>query len=59
VGIDGLEETEGHPDVDSEDVEVVAEEAIEEGTGYGTLGEDKDLEGVSVLGGLDMDQHKT
>jgi hypothetical protein len=52
VGVDGLEETEGDPDVDGEDVQVVAEEAVEEWAGDGSLGEDEDLERVGVLGGL-------
>jgi hypothetical protein len=39
VGVDGLEETEGDPDV-------------EEWAGDGSLGEDEDLERVGVLGGL-------
>lgn len=52
VRIDGLEETEGDPDVDGEDVEVVAEEAVEEWAGNGSLGKDEDLERVGVFRGL-------
>jgi hypothetical protein len=33
-------------------VEVGAEEAVDEGAGDGTLGEDEGFEGVGVLGGL-------
>lgn len=51
VCVDGLEETERDPDVDGEDVEVVAEEAVEEWSGDGSLGEDHDLKRVCVLGG--------
>ena len=49
VRIDGLEETEGDPDVDRDDVEVVAERAVEDGAADRTSAEDHDLRGVRVL----------
>ena len=49
MGVDGLEETEGDPDVDGEDVEVLHEEAVEEGPGNRASTEDEDLSGMGVL----------
>ncbi len=49
VGVDGLEEAEGDPDVDGEDVEVLGDVAVEEGTADGARAEDEDLERVGVL----------
>jgi hypothetical protein len=51
VGIDGLEETEGDPDVHGHHVEVLHEVAPEEGSGDGAEAKDGDLGGVSVFGG--------
>ena len=51
MGINGLEETEGDPDVDGEDVQVVAEHAVEDGTEDRAGSEDEDLGRVGVLGG--------
>lgn len=52
VRIDSLEETERNPHVDSGDVQVLAEETVQEGAHDGALGENEDFEGVGVLGGL-------
>ena len=49
VRIDGLEETEGDPDVHGEDVQVTAECAVEEGTRECASSEDEDLSGMRVL----------
>ncbi len=49
MGVDGLEEAEGDPDVDGEDVEVLGDVAVEEGTADGARAEDEDLERVGVL----------
>lgn len=53
VRVNGLEETEGDPNVDCQDVEVIAEEAVEERARNGALGKDEDLERVGVLGSLE------
>ncbi len=50
VRIDGLEETEDNPDVDGEDVEVVTEHAVQDGTKDRASSKDENLGGVSVLG---------
>ena len=52
VRVDGLEETEGDPKVDGENVQVLAEEAVKEGARDRALRKDKDLERVRVLGSL-------
>ena len=49
VRVNGLEETEGDPDVDRDDMEVVAERAVEDGAADRTSAEDHDLRGVRVL----------
>ncbi len=49
VGVNGLEETEGDPDVDSDDVEVVTERAVEDGAADRAGAEDHDLRRVCVL----------
>ena len=49
VRIDGLEETQGDPDVHGEDVQVTAECAVEEGTRECTSSEDEDFSGMRVL----------
>lgn len=51
VGVDGLEQSESDPDVHRQDVQVLSEETVQEGTGDGSLGEDEDLKRVGVLGG--------
>lgn len=48
-----LEQTERNPKVDGQNVQVVAEEAVQEWTGDGALRENKDFEGVCVLCGLE------
>ena len=50
VGVNGLEESERDPDVHRQDVQVLSEEAVEEGAGDGSLGKDEDLERMGVLG---------
>ena len=49
MGVDGLEKTEDDPNIDGEDVEVVAEHAVEDGTKDRASAEDKYLSRVSVL----------
>lgn len=51
VRIDGLEETEGDPDVDGEDVQVAAEHGVQDGADNRAGAEDEDLCGVGVLSG--------
>ena len=51
VRVDGLEETEGDPDVDDDDVQVVRGRGVDEGSGDGARCEDQDFERVRVLGG--------
>jgi hypothetical protein len=52
VGVDGLEQTEGDPEVDGENVEILAEETVEEWSTQSTLSEDQDFERVGVFSGL-------
>jgi hypothetical protein len=47
-----LEEAERNPDVDCRDVEILTEEAVQEGAHDGSLCEDEDFEGVGVFSGL-------
>jgi hypothetical protein len=49
VSIDCLTESESDPEVNGEDVKILSEEAVKEGTGDGTLGEDEDFEWVGVF----------
>ena len=49
--VDGLEEAEGDPEVDGDDVEVPAEGAVDEGAADRRRAENHDLGGVRVLGG--------
>ena len=49
VSINSLEETEGDPDVDGDNVEVVTERAVEDRAADRTSAEDHDLRGVRVL----------
>ena len=49
--VDGLEQTERDPDVDGEDVQVMSEAAVENGTEDCASTEDEDLCRVSILGG--------
>ena len=51
VRVDGLEETEGDPDVHGDDVEVAAERAVKQRASDRTSTEDHDLSGVRVLSG--------
>lgn len=51
VRVDGLEETEGDPDVDAEDVQVGTEETVEQGTADGARAQDEDFEWVGVFRG--------
>lgn len=51
VRIDGLEQTEGDPDVHGEDVEVSGDGAVEDGTDDSACAEDEDFGGVSVFCG--------
>jgi hypothetical protein len=51
VRIDRLEETEGNPDVDSEDVEVLCEPAVQERSADRARSENQDFSRMSVLGG--------
>lgn len=52
VSVYSLEQAEGDPDVDREDVEVLSGETVQEWAHDRALGEDKDFERVCVLGGL-------
>jgi len=51
MGIDGLEETEGNPDVDGDYVQVWLEPAVEQWSENCTRSEDHDFERMCVLGG--------
>lgn len=51
VSVDGLMKTQGNPDIDGEDVQVVREVAIQERASNGAHSEDEDLERVRELGG--------
>jgi hypothetical protein len=51
VCVDGLEETQGDPDVDSENVEVLGKVAVKQGSSDRARAKDEDFSGVSVLGG--------
>lgn len=50
VRVDRLEETQGDPDVDAEDVQVGPEEAVEQRSSDGAGAEDEDFEWVGVFG---------
>lgn len=43
MSVDGLEQSQTDPDIDSENVKVLSEKAIEEWTGDRSLGQDEDL----------------
>ena len=49
VRVDGLEEAEGDPEVDGDDVEVPAEGTVDEGAANGRGAEDHDFSGVSIF----------
>jgi hypothetical protein len=49
VRVDGLEEAQGDPDVDGEDVEITREVAIEERASNGACAQDEHLGGMRVL----------
>jgi len=49
VSIDGLAESEGYPEVDGQDVEIISEKTVEERTRYSALSENEDFERVSVF----------
>lgn len=51
VGVDGLEEAGGDPDVHGDEVEVAGDEAPQRGGPDGAHAEDHDLDGGGVLGG--------
>jgi hypothetical protein len=51
VGIDGLEETEGDPDVDSDDVQVWLEPAVEQRPEDRARSENHDFERMRVFRG--------
>jgi hypothetical protein len=51
VSVDGLEKTEGDPNVHGHDVQVLHEVTPQEGTGDCARAEDANLSGVGVLGG--------
>lgn len=57
VSIDRLEKSQGNPDVDGENVEIVAEHAVEERPRNRALCENHDLEGMSVFSGLKVSHH--
>jgi hypothetical protein len=50
MSVNCLTESESDPKVDGEDMEILSEKAVKEGTGDGTLGKDKDFKWVGVLG---------
>ena len=50
VGLDSLEEAEGHPGESGGQVEVVGEVAPDQGTADGAGSQDQDFNGVGVLG---------
>jgi hypothetical protein len=49
MSVDGLMQTHEDPDVDSEDVQVLREIAVEQRPAYGAGAEDEDLKRVSEL----------
>lgn len=49
--VNGLEEAEGDPHVDGEDVEVTEEIAVQQGSSNRARSENEDFSGVSVLSG--------
>lgn len=49
VCVDSLEQTKRDPDVDGDDVEILAEPAVKQGAGDGARAEDHDFRGVRVL----------
>ena len=49
VRVDGLEETEGDPDVHGEDMEVTGDSAVEDRTDDRSGAEDEDFSGVGVF----------
>lgn len=51
VRVDGLEEAEGYPDVNREDVQVAREVAIENGACNGPRAENEDFSGMRIFGG--------
>ena len=50
VSVDCLTQSESDPEVDGENVEILSEEAVKEGSRDGTLGKDEDFEWVGVFG---------
>lgn len=50
VSVDCLAQSESNPEVDGENVEILSEETVKEGTRDGTLCKDKDFKRVGVLG---------
>ena len=50
VSIDCLTQSESDPEVDSEDVQILPEETVKEGSRDGTLGKNKNFEWVGVFG---------
>lgn len=49
MGVNGLEKTKDDPAVDSHNVKIATESAVEDGTSKGTGSEDEDFSGMSVL----------